>query len=118
MKTLFFAAACVMLLSGCSNADWDNFSSYGRSGGDEAVAAAEASPSAPESVPAPQSAPQPAAATVTAAAPTPLAAAAAPNDSFCRAVATQDATRNGFDAPTQTGVFQRSYTQCLAIYTK
>ena len=40
------------------------------------------------------------------------------NADFCRAVATQDATGNGFDAATQQRVFAQSYAQCAAIYSR
>jgi hypothetical protein len=40
------------------------------------------------------------------------------NADFCRNVAAQDATRNGFDQATQQEVFKRSYAQCVAIYTR
>ena len=37
---------------------------------------------------------------------------------FCRAVANQDATGNDFDPATQQRVFARSYSQCVAIYSR
>ena len=37
---------------------------------------------------------------------------------FCRAVATKDATENGFDPATQQRVLAQSYNQCVAIYTR
>jgi uncharacterized lipoprotein YajG len=43
-------------------------------------------------------------------------AVVAPNDALCRAVAQQDATGNGFDAPTQARVAQQSYAQCIALH--
>ena len=55
----------------------------------------------------------------------PAAVAAAPaasvepsNVEFCRSVAMQDASDNGFDQPTQARVFARSYAQCVSIYTR
>jgi hypothetical protein len=61
----------------------------------------------------------------TAATSAPAAIAAAPaasgepsNVDFCRSVATQDATDNGFDQATQARVFAQSYSQCVAIYTR
>ena len=45
-------------------------------------------------------------------------AAAPANADFCKSVAAQDATRNGFDQATQQQVFQRSYAQCVSIYTR
>ncbi len=43
-------------------------------------------------------------------------AAAAPDTSFCQAVAKQDAAGDGFDAATQSRVFQRSFQQCVALF--
>jgi hypothetical protein len=93
-----------LLLAGCSDAQWDRAMNY-------------VNPLEPEDVetaPAPQQArSQPA---VTAAAP---AAPVQPaNAEFCRAVATQDATGNGFDPATQQRVFAQSYAQCAAIYSR
>jgi hypothetical protein len=86
------------LLAGCTDTDWDHVMSYG--GVEESAAAPE-----------PQGAPSPP--------PAALAAEAAPsNAEFCRAVATQDASGNGFDQPTQARIFARSYAQCTAIYTR
>jgi uncharacterized lipoprotein YajG len=85
-------AASLFLLTGCS-AMPDNLFNF-----DSPQAEAEA-PAAP------QAAPQQQAAVVV-----------APNDSLCRAVAQQDATGNGFDAPTQQRVAQQSYAQCMALH--
>jgi hypothetical protein len=46
-----------------------------------------------------------------------VAAAPAPDDSFCRDVATQDASGSGFDKQTQARVYIRSYQQCTTVYT-
>ena len=79
------------LLAGCSM-DWDHLLSFG-SGSDRAeVTQAAASVPPPAPPPAPAS-----------------------ND-FCRGVARQDATTNGFDAATQARVAQRSYQQCVAVF--
>jgi hypothetical protein len=37
-------------------------------------------------------------------------------NAFCRAVATRDATSNGFDGPTQAKVAQKSYAQCVTLF--
>jgi hypothetical protein len=90
-----------LLLAGCTDADWDRAMNYG---------------GAAEQDEAPARPPRP----VAVAAPATVAAApAAPsNADFCRSVATQDATGNGFDQATQQRVFAQSYSQCVAIYTR
>lgn len=40
----------------------------------------------------------------------------APDDSFCRDVAVQEATRNGFDDATQKRVATQNYAQCQAFF--
>ncbi|HKQ45574.1 MAG TPA: hypothetical protein VJS47_09290 [Rhizomicrobium sp.] len=86
----YFALALCLLSAGCTDADWDRALNH-------------VSPDQ----------------TVAASAPPPQPPAAAPdNTDFCRAVATQDATGNGFDAATQASVMARSYAQCVAIYTR
>jgi hypothetical protein len=88
-----------LLLAGCTDADWDHVMNYGGSEETDAVPATAAHPAAPP----------------------PATAATAPeaaNADFCRSVATQDATSNDFDQPTQQRVFARSYAQCVAIYTR
>ena len=54
------------------------------------------------------------------AAPQPVAAnpAASAGSDFCKSVATQDATANGFDPATQQRVLQQSYNQCITIYNR
>jgi hypothetical protein len=84
-----------LLLAGCSDADWNHALNYTGLGGDEE---AQADPAAVHVVPPP---------------PAPV-----PNSELCRAVATQDATSNDFDPATQQRVFARSYSQCVAIYTR
>ena len=98
MKKHLALTFCV-LLAGCTDADWDHVMNYGGSEETDAVPATAARPAAPS----------------------PATAAAAPeaaNADFCRSVATQDATSNDFDQPTQQRVFARSYAQCVAIYTR
>ena len=92
------ALAACLLAAGCSDSDWNHLLSYGGMGEDEAA-------------PAPV---QPAA---TAAA-EPAAAPESANADFCRNVAMEDATENGFDKPTQQRVFQRSFQQCVALYAR
>jgi hypothetical protein len=93
MKKPAALIAC-LLLAGCTDADWNHVLNYGS--GDEPEA---------EVVTAPAPAPQP------------MAAAPANND-FCKSVAVQDATTNGFDAATQARVLQQSYAQCVTIYSR
>jgi hypothetical protein len=89
-----FALMFCLLLAGCSDGDWDHALNYaGLSNSEHADADAV----------------QPA---------TSAASAAAPNADLCRAVATKDATSNDFDPATQQRVFARSYSQCVAIYTR
>ena len=89
-----------LFAAGCTDSDWNHLLSYGGMGGGDEDAAAPVQPSA-------------AAATVAA-----EPAAAPANADFCKNVAAQDATRNGFDQATQQEVFKRSYAQCVAIYTR
>jgi len=93
---LFFC----LLLAGCSDADWDRTLNY---------TGLRGSAEEPE-----DAAPTPAARSVAA---TPEAAAAPGNTEFCRSVAMQDASSNGFDQATQQRVFARSYAQCLTLNT-
>jgi hypothetical protein len=92
-----------LLLAGCSEADWNHALNYGGLGGDEDASAETASPAAPGAA--------------TAAAPQ-APAQGVPNSDLCRVVATQDATGSDFDPATQQRVFARSYSQCVAIYTR
>jgi hypothetical protein len=103
MRKSFALIACLaasLLVAGCTDSDWSRLMNYSGMG-DEAEAEAPVAP-----------APQPTAAAE------PAQAAAPSNADFCRNVALGDATRNGFDQPTQAKVFARSYSQCLAIYTR
>jgi hypothetical protein len=98
---LFFC----LLLAGCTDSDWDNALNYTGLRG----SAAE-----PE-----DAAPTPAARSAAAAPPAGAVAAPEPaNTEFCRSVAMQDASDNGFDQATQQRVYARSYAQCLALNTR
>lgn len=102
MKKALALTVC-MLLAGCSEADWNHALNYTGLNGDQDATTEPAPPAAP-------------AAAATAAAP--QAPATVPNSDLCRAVATQDATSSDFDPATQQRVFARSYSQCVAIYTR
>jgi hypothetical protein len=91
-----------LFAAGCTDSDWNHLMSYGGMGGGDEEAASPV---------------QPATAAATAAV-EPAAAALPANADFCKNVAAQDATRNGFDQATQQEVFKRSYAQCVAIYTR
>ena len=78
------ALTICLLVAGCSDADWDHALNYTSLGGDEDVTA-EAAPPAPATAATAPEAP----------------ALPASNNDLCRAVATQDATSNDFDAATQ-----------------
>ena len=91
---LFFCLA----LAGCTDADWDHALNYtGLRGSaeepEDAAPTPAARPVAPEAVAAPEPA----------------------NTEFCRSVAMQDASANGFDQATQQRVYARSYAQCLSL---
>jgi hypothetical protein len=95
---LFFC----LLLAGCTDADWDQALNY---------TGLRGSAEEPEDV-----APSPAAQASAAAPPGEAAAAPQPaNTEFCRSVAMQDASANGFDQPTQQRVYARSYAQCMTL---
>jgi hypothetical protein len=87
-----------LFAAGCTDSDWNHLLSFGGMGGADEDAVSPV---------------QPATAAATA-----DPAAAPANSDFCKNVAAQDATRNGFDQATQQEVFQRSYAQCVAIYTR
>ena len=95
-----------LFAAGCTDSDWNHLLSYGGMAGEDEDALSPVQPAtrAP-------------AATATA-----EPAGAAPqlpaNADFCKNVAAEDATRNGFDQATQQEVFKRSYAQCVAIYTR
>ncbi|HUE64033.1 MAG TPA: hypothetical protein VMO78_06635 [Rhizomicrobium sp.] len=111
MKKSLAVTFC-LLLAGCSEADWNHALNYTGMGGDEDSATqAGASAVAPKSATI-------SATTSTAAAAPEAPAQAVPNSDICRAVATQDATSNDFDPATQARVFARSFSQCVAIYSR
>jgi hypothetical protein len=120
----YFAAAFCLFLAGCTDADWDRSLNYVYPAPDDADLTSDASPPPATAAAGPNTASIPSApATVsqTAASNTasiPNAPAQPANADFCRAVATQDATANGFDPATQQRVFARSYGQCVAIYSR
>jgi hypothetical protein len=89
-----------LLAAGCTDSDWNHLLSFGGMGGGDEDAVSPVQPA------------------TAAAAATADPAAAPANADFCKSVAAQDATRNGFDQATQQQVFQRSYAQCVSIYTR
>lgn len=103
----FLAAA--LLLSACSDQDWNHALTYAGLGGSH-----EDQPAQPADSPHPTAMAQSAPAQ-TAPAPVPEGAQPQPN-AFCEAVASQDATGNDFDPPTQQRVFVQSYRQCVAVF--
>jgi hypothetical protein len=90
-----------LLLAGCSDADWDHTLNYAGLRGSVEEPEVEAQKSAPASVTTPS-------------AETAAAQSSAGTD-FCRSVAMQDASDNGFDQATQQRVYARSYAQCAAL---
>jgi hypothetical protein len=100
---LILCLALCPALAGCSDSDWNGLLNYG--GEEEAAVMPVTSVSQASGSPASVAA-------------EPAAAALPGNADFCRGVAAQDATTNGFDQATQQRVFQRSYAQCVAIYTR
>ena len=103
MKNPLLLIAC-LALAGCTDAQWDHALKYG--GLNE-----EADADADMDAPAPRTA---------VAVPQPVAAApmAPAGSDFCKSVAVQDATTNGFDPATQQRVLQQSYQQCITIYSR
>jgi hypothetical protein len=99
---VLFLALCPVL-AGCSDSDWNGLLNYGAE--EEAAVTPVTSVSQ-------------ASAGQASVAAEPAALALPANADFCRGVATQDATTNGFDPATQQRVFQRSYAQCVAVYTR
>jgi len=97
--SLAFAAA--FALSACSDSDWSRGMNF--VGLDDNEAAAPVAAAAPAPVPAQMPAQT-------------AQAQPAGNNAFCAAVARQDSERNPFDAPTQQGVFTRSFQQCMTIF--
>ena len=102
MKFRFAAIAVAsLLLSGCSDAGFSFDDILGFPGGDTAEA--------PQTAPMAMTAPPGSATAATGEAQSP--------STFCRGVATQDATQGVFDAPTQARVAQKSYAQCVAQFS-
>jgi hypothetical protein len=99
MTKRYYLCLC-LLLTGCTDADWDHAMRYG--GLEEAAQPDED---------APQRITQPIAVSTE-------SAAQPSNKEFCNAVATQDAARSGFDPVTQARLFAQSFAQCTAIYTR
>jgi hypothetical protein len=106
MKNPLILIAC-LALAGCTDAQWNHALNY-TGMGDNDAAEAEAASETQVPARAAQAAPQPMAA---------MPAAPASSD-FCKSVATQDATTNGYDAATQQRVLAQSYQQCLTIYSR
>jgi hypothetical protein len=97
---LAVALAATFALSACSDSDWSHGMSFvGLDDNEPTPAIVKAAP-------------------VAAQAPAQTAQATPPagNNAFCAAVARQDSERNAFDAPTQQGVFTRSFQQCMTIF--
>ena len=109
-----FTLVSCLLLAGCTDSDWDRTLNYAHLGGSPSE---EVDAPVTTAVPQPATAPRPIAATQATAA-APVAPVAPDNADFCRAVATKDATENGFDPATQQRVLAQSYAQCVAIYTR
>ena len=103
-----------LFLAGCTDSDWDRTLNYVYPASDDAAVTSEIGPQ-PATASPNMASPAPAAISSTAASNT---AEPPANADFCRAVATQDATANGFDQETQQRVFARSYGQCVAIYNR
>ena len=96
---LAIALAAAFALSACSDSDWSRGMSF--VGLDDNPAAEPVTAqAAPAQMPAQ----------------TAQATQPAGNNAFCAAVARQDSERNPFDAPTQQGVFTRSFQQCMTIF--
>lgn len=107
MKSPLILIAC-LALAGCTDAQWNHALNYTGMGESDAADA--------DVAPEPQAPARPSQA---AAAPQPMTAMPAPaNSDFCKSLATQDATANGFDPATQQRVLAQSYQQCLAIYSR
>jgi len=92
---LILALCSTLLLSACSDADWDGLLSFtGMSAGDTDVAVAAPAPPAPP--------------------PRPVAANAP--DPFCIAVAGQELKEGAFDQATQQKMALRGYKQCMDLF--
>lgn len=97
---LALALAASFALTACSDSDWSRGMSFVGLDDNEAATPVAAAQPAPAPMPAQ----------------TAQAAPAAGNNAFCAAVARQDSERSPFDAPTQQGVFTRSFQQCMTIF--
>ena len=106
-----------LALAGCTDTDWDRALNYVYPAPDDADVTSDTSPVAnTASIPSAPATVSQTSASNTAAIPN--APAQPANADFCRAVATQDASNNGYDPATQQRVFARSYGQCVAIYSR
>ena len=104
---LVLALGAAAILSACTDADWSRGMSF--VGLDDA-SDARARPVA-KAAPVARTVPRP----VAQMAPAQTAQANGLNP-FCAAVARQDAEGHGFDAPTQQGIYVRSYQQCVTVF--
>ena len=102
---VLFAAA--LLLSACSDQDWNYALTFTGLGPHDDQAAQTSASVQPEATPQPARTVQ--------APPAPEGAQPKPN-AFCEAVAAQDAGGNDFDAATQSRMFVQSYRQCVAVF--
>ena len=91
---LILALCSTLLLSACSDADWDGLLSY---------AGVDSTADAPTTAVPPPAAPRP------------VAAANAP-DPFCIAVAGQELKEGAFDQATQQKMALRGYKQCMDLF--
>ena len=96
---LAIALAAAFALCACSDSDWSRGMSFVGLDGSPTAEPVTAQ-AAPAQMPAQ----------------TAQATPPAGNNAFCAAVARQDSERNPFDAPTQQGVFTRSFQQCMTIF--
>ena len=99
MKNPLILIAC-LALAGCADAQWNHALNYSGMGDNDAADDEVASQT---QAPAAQATPQP--------------MAVPAGSDFCKSVATQDSTINGFDPATQKRVLAQSYQQCLTIYS-
>jgi hypothetical protein len=94
LPKLLLLAALLSGLAGCTDTDWDHALSYAGVGNRQV---AEAEPVVPAQA-------------------APAAAQPAADNSFCQAVAIQDASGNGFDDATRQRMVRRSFQQCVAMF--
>lgn len=96
------AMALLILLGGCTDADWARATRYVGLGSSQT---APAQLRQEEPVQRPQ--------------PVPVAVQqnqADKADPWCRSIAEEDAARNAFDAKTRQGILRQSYSQCVALF--